>query len=329
MNIQHNVPLAHKTWFKTGGPAQYYCEPTNSNDFQTAYAFAREKKIPVFLLGEGANILISDHGFQGLVICPKNKQITQAQHDKEHTLVTAGAGASFSDLISYCLDNNLLGLEEFSGIPGTVGGSVYINIHYFQFLLSQFLTHATVINKKTGEIKSVSTHWFNFGYDYSTLHEDEYTLIDATFKLQCCSDIQSAYARGRSAEIIRHRNNRYPTSNTCGSFFRNFHNEEVSLTSNGKKMIYVAYYLDKIGIKGQLSHGDAIVSYQHANMLVNKGNATSNDLIQLAHTMQNLVWERFGIIPQPECQLIGFETYPLMTEKNFSVGQKKVPVTTP
>ena len=90
-----------------------------------------------------------------------------------------------------------------------------------------------------------------------------------------------------------------------------FMTNEVTIESNGKKMIFVAYYLDKIGVKGALSVGDAIVSYQHANMLVNRGNATTQDIITLARTMQELVHKEFGIIPQPECRLIGFKEYPL------------------
>ena len=117
--------------------------------------------------------------------------------------------------------------------------------------------------------------WFNFGYDESKLHAEEYYLINATFRVRTGTDLQIAHAQGRRTEIIRHRVSRYPSKNTCGSFFRNFHDHEVTLVSNGKKMIYVAYYLDKIGVKGQLTVGDAIVSYQHANMLVNRGNATS------------------------------------------------------
>ena len=139
-----------------------------------------------------------------------------------------------------------------------------------------------------------------------------YYLIDATFKLKKVTDIETAYAQGRRVEIIRHRENRYPTKNTCGSFFRNFHDHEVTFISNGKKMIYVAYYLDKIGVKGQLRIGDAIVSYQHANMLVNQGTATSTDIINLARTMQEMVKKEYGIIPQPECRLIGFKEYPLL-----------------
>jgi UDP-N-acetylenolpyruvoylglucosamine reductase len=137
-------------------------------------------------------------------------------------------------------------------------------------------------------------------------------LFDATFKLKKSDALGIAYARGRRVEIIRHRAARYPTKNTCGSFFRNFLPEEVTLESNGKKMIYVAYYLDKIGVKGTLSVGDAIVSHQHANMIVNKGNATSTDIINLTRTMQQMVFDQFKIVPQPECQLLGFQQYPLL-----------------
>jgi UDP-N-acetylmuramate dehydrogenase len=309
--IETNIPLADKNWFKTGGNATYYCEPTTDLEFGYALDFAKQQELEVFVLGEGANILISDDGFDGLVIRPMLKDVHIERLDG-HAYVTAGAGVSMTDLIEACLANNITGLEEFSGIPGTVGGSVYINLHYFEFLLEHFLHKAVVINKKTGSLLTVDTPWFNFGYDTSKLIEEEYYLVSATFRLTTASDTAIAFARGRRKEIIRHRTSRYPTSNTCGSFFRNFLPHEVSLESNGKKMIYVAYYLDKIGVKGHLSVGGAIVSYQHANMLVNKGNATSTDIITLARTLQQLVKDQFGIVPQPECRLIGFASYPLM-----------------
>lgn len=368
LNIQQNVPLKDKNWFATGGSARFFCEPTTALEFQQALAFAHEHALPLFVLGQGANILISDEGFDGLVLRPMLKEIeilsapldtfrvtretlgasggkyTQNTHTSfqstasnlntqplEHKnppsarpewptkevvsrdlLIRAGAGVTMHDLIEYCLDHQAIGLEEFSGIPGTVGGSVYINLHYFEFLLEQFLVEAQVIHKKTGEITTVNPDWFHFGYDHSRLHDHEHFLIDATFKLTQTDALGAMYARGRRTEIIRHRTRRYPTTHTCGSFFRNFHDHEVTLISNGKKMIYAAYYLDKIGVKGHLHSGDAIVSYQHANMLVNRGNATSTDIITLARTMQELVGQQFGIIPQPECQLIGFKEWPLL-----------------
>ncbi|MDR3646542.1 MAG: UDP-N-acetylmuramate dehydrogenase [Candidatus Babeliales bacterium] len=312
--IQENISLKDKNWFETGGIAKYYAQPTNSQEFAQALEFANTNKLEIFVLGEGANILISDEGFNGLVIKPQITEINFVEPNLALNLgyVTAGAGVKFQGLIDFCLNNNLSGLEEFSGIPGTVGGSVYINIHYFEFLLSQFLIHATVIEKSTGKVLQVDNAWFNFGYNQSTLLAREYFLIDATFKLKKVDPIDAAYHKGRRDEIIRHRVKRYPYKGTCGSFFRNFYESEVTHESAGKKMIYVAYYLDKIGVKGNLKVGGAIVSHQHANMLVNLGQATTHDIVNLARTMQQLVFDNFGIMPKSECQMIGFKESPLI-----------------
>jgi UDP-N-acetylmuramate dehydrogenase len=310
--IETNVSLADKNWFKTGGPARFYCEPTTTQQFQEAIIYASVHNLPIFMLGQGANILISDEGFDGLVIRPTltNIEIIAVSHDD--ALVKADAGVTMPNLIDYCLDNNLIGLEEFSGIPGTVGGSVYINLHYFNFLLANFLVSAEVINKRTGSIETVDAQWFNFGYNDSQLHKKDYFLINATFKLKPATAEETAFAQGRKTEIIRHRAHRYPQVRTCGSFFRNFFPNEVTLEVDDKKIIFVAYYLDKIGVKGTLRCGDAIVSPQHANMIVNLQNATSTDIITLAQQMQRLVLDKFNIVPQPECQLVGFKKYPLL-----------------
>lgn len=310
--IQTNVSLKDKNWFKTGGKAAYYSEPTTIDEFQLSLAFAGQFGLPIFVLGEGANILISDDGFEGLVIRPALKNISITEQNDNYALVKAGAGVRFDDLIEYCLGNNLIGLEDFSGIPGTVGGSVFINIHYFEFLLSSFLTSATIICKKTGTTQTVTPEWFNFGYDYSSLHSEDFYLVDATFKLNCTDSLNASFARGRRVEIIKHRLRRYPNAGTCGSFFRNFHDHEVTLINNGKKVIFVAYYLDKVGVKGALKCGDASVSYQHANMLVNNGQASTGDIINIARTMQEKVQAEFGITPQAECVLVGFKEYPLL-----------------
>lgn len=309
--IATNVSLADKTWFRTGGLAAFYAEPTTGEEFCHALAVAARHGAQVDLIGEGANILISDAGCQGMVIRPSLKNISHVV-DGPHALVTAGAGVACPDLIAYCLEHNLVGLEEFSGIPGTVGGAVYINIHYFKYLLSDFLTQATVIEKASGALHMVSREWFNFGYNASRLQEKNHYVVDATFRVRVADGYETAYARGRSHEIIRHRRQRYPNERTCGSFFRNFYDHEVTVESNGKKMIYVAYYLDKLGIKGALQVGKALVSHQHANMIVTQPGATSHDVIELARAMQRRVYEAFGIMPQPECQFIGFAEYPLL-----------------
>lgn len=326
MNIEHTISLADKNWFQTGGNAAFFAEPTTESEFIACLHHAERQGLAVFVLGLGANILISDDGFDGLVIRPRLNDVIL---DKKAGLITAGAGVIIQDLINYCLDHQVTGLEEFSGIPGTVGGSVYINIHYFEHFLSNFLVKARVIKRATGQVCDVEPAWFAFGYDVSKLQENEYFLVDATFKVKPVSEVEAAYAKGRRDEIIRHRNSRYPRTNTCGSFFRNFLDEEIPFLIKGKKVPYVAYYLDKIGVKGDLTVGNACVSYQHANMLVTKAGATSMDVIELARKMQELVYKQFGIMPQAECQLVGFKEYPLYTldlmVKNFTaVGGQQV-----
>jgi len=310
--ILTDIPLHDKNWFKTGGCARFYCEPVTGQQFSDALQYAQKHALAVFILGQGANILINDDGFDGMVIKPCINTIDIISANDSHVLVKAGSGTTMPALIDFCLDNHILGLEEFSGIPGTVGGSVYINLHYFDFLLAQFLLSAEIIHKKTGVIRTVDASWFNFGYDDSELQKKDYFLVSATFTLKRATATETAFARGRKAEIIRHRAHRYPQASTCGSFFRNFLPHEVSLEINQKKIIFVAYYLDKIGIKGTLRHGNALVSHQHANMIINTGNATSADILAVASEMQRLVQKQYGILPQPECQLVGFAEYPLL-----------------
>ena len=313
LDVQEHVCLADKNWFETGGAARWFCEPDTADTFAAAVAWVHEQSLPLFLLGSGANILVSDTGFDGLVIRPRVCMIDIVQRDGQTVWVRAGAGATMDELIEWCLANNVLGLEEFSGIPGTVGGSVYINLHYFEFLLSQFLHSARVICRTTGQLQEVDTAWFNFGYNRSKLQERNWLLADATFKLRSATDCAIAHARGRREEIVRHRTRRYPATRTCGSFFRNFHEDEVTHTVTGKKMIYVAYYLDNVGVRDGLAVGGAHVSAQHANMIVTQPGATSADVIGVAREMQQRVHNAYGIILRPECELVGFPSYPLVT----------------
>lgn len=308
-SIQENVPLADKNTFRTGGNARYYVEPTTIDSFAQALDFAQTHKLEIFILGGGANILVSDQGFAGLVIRPALEECEVIENKIGDIFVKAGSGISIDNLIKFCFKNNILGLEEFSGIPGNVGGAVYINLHYYEFLLEHFLVQATLIHKTTLQVITVDKDWFQFGYDQSKLQEKEYFVLDATFKLKKAPDqLAIAHAQGRYEEIVRHRHRRYPYQNTCGSFFRNFHPEEVINTE--KKLIFVAYYLDQLGVKGVLSVGGATVSYQHANMIVTNNTASSTDIVNLTKLMQQMVYEKYGIKPQPECQLVGFEADP-------------------
>lgn len=305
------MPLAEKTWFKTGGLARFFCAPTTIDQCRNAIAFAQTNNLPITILGGGANVLIADTGIDGLVLYPKNCRLFIKEDGNDHIALIVGAGVNMDALISFCLHHNIIGLEEFSGIPSSIGGAVYINLHYYQFLLEQFLVSATVMNLTTGAIATVDNSWFNFAYDDSRLHKKEAFLIDATFKLQRATNTQTAFAHGRRLEIMRHRAKRYPTMRTCGSFFRNLHSHETTHEASGKKIIHSAYYLDAVGVRrDQLTIGGAQVSSRHANMIVTCEGARSDDIIKLAQLMQQRVYEQFGVTLQPECQLLGFSQNP-------------------
>jgi UDP-N-acetylmuramate dehydrogenase len=303
--IQTNISLKNKNWFETGGNAEYFSEPKTKDDIIKIFNFANEKNLKITFLGAGANILINDNGIEDLVIKSNFNEIF-IENKKDFFLVTAGSGVEIDFLISYCLDSNAIGLEEFSGIPGTVGGAVYINIHYFKFLISQFITKAEIYDIEKNEIIEVENNWFEFGYDYSKLFSKKYFLINATFKLNKGAIQETFFAKGRSFEIIRHRKQRYPYKGTCGCFFRNFHENEIIEEINGKKILAAAYYLESVGVKGNLKYGDAGVSHQHSNMIVNFGNAKSSDIIEIAKIMQQKVYDKFNLKLIPECELLGF-----------------------
>ncbi|QQR49396.1 UDP-N-acetylmuramate dehydrogenase [bacterium] len=326
MKILSAISLSDKNWFQTGGCAQYFAQPTTAEEFQQALAFANEQHLPITMLGQGANVLISDQGVVGLVIRPR---IGHLIIDCEQGLVTAGAGLDMQEVIDAALDQGLHGLEDFSGIPGSIGGCVYINIHYFQYLLSNFLVSAQVVNRITGALEIVDAAWFCFGYNESILQQRDYYLVEATFKLTPVSCEQAWYHKGRRDEIVRHRAQRYPHARTCGSFFRNFRDYELLPLVAGKRVPFVAYYLDKIGVKGALQIGGAIVSYQHANMLVTQQGATSHDVVLLARTMQIRVFENFGVLIEPECQFLGFSEYPLIKSDHVKFARDSVASTAP
>ncbi|MBR5623537.1 FAD-binding protein [bacterium] len=305
--MRNDIPLAPLNWFKTGGNAEFFSEPQTLEDALSDLAFAKKEGLEVNVLGEGANTLVSDSGCKGLVLRPANKEIALCERP-EGLVLEAGCGANMQDVIDYALNNRALGLEEFAGLPGTIGGAAFINAHFFEFFLADFLLSAKVISLD-GSVQEVGKDWFEYGYDVSRLHREKWLVWSVKFLLKPGGEFETAFAKGRAYEIIRQRSRRYPKERTCGSFFRNFLPEEAQ-----GKVASVAFYLDKIGVKGTLSCGQAIVSRKHANMLETKEGATSADVVCLAREMQKLVYKNFGLTPVPECRFLGFPSFPLYTK---------------
>ena len=298
MRIERNVKLSPFTHFKIGGKAKFFCEPKTSKDFKKAFQFAKNENLPTFVMGQGANILVSDKGFQGLVVRPKNNQTTIKKN-----IVTAEAGATMEAVIKKSLKTNLIGLEDFSGIPSSIGGALYINLHYFDALIEDFLDSALVFNQKTLKTKVVKKPWFKFSYDDSKLKTDKnFILLEANFKLKEVSNDKKHEAIGKSKEIIRTRNRRYPNEPSVGSIFQNL--SEKDQKKHELPTRSVAYLIDSCGLKG-VKEGDAQVSPKHANMIVNTGKAKSKDVLKLADLIRKKVKRKFGVDLLFEAELVG------------------------
>lgn len=297
MRILENVPLKPYTNFRIGGPARFFCEPENTEEIIESLRFAREKNLAAFVLGLGANILVGDDGFPGLVIRQQNGKICT-----KGSVINAEAGATVERLIATALKENLIGIEDFSGIPSTVGGAIYVNLHYFDAFIGTFVKSALILSKDTLRIEEVNQSWFRFDYDNSKLKTDRnYILLEADFELTKVDDYKKFEAIGKAKEIIRTRQYKYPSEPSVGSIFQNLSKEEQKQRNLPTRS--VAYLIDVCGLKGKRI-GDALLSPRHANMIVNTGNAKATDILELAEMIKNLVKERFEIDLKFEVELI-------------------------
>lgn len=188
MKIEEHVPLASHTTFKIGGPARYYTRVATMGELEEALAFARERSLPVFILGGGSNIVIADTGFDGLVVVPTFEHI-EVQSTAEDTtmLVTAGAGVIWDSFIADMVEKELHGLEALSGIPGTVGGAVVANAGAYGTELADVFVEARVIDlyDKKHEILTFDRQACHFSYHDSLFSQEpgRYLVLDATLRL--------------------------------------------------------------------------------------------------------------------------------------------------
>jgi len=183
IGVRRNVVLAPYTTYKIGGPADYFLEATTTDYLTRAIVLARKEKMPYFILGTGANILISDHGFRGLVIRNMTNSISL-----DGTTLTAASGTAIADLIEYTASRSLSGFEHFAGIPSTVGGAIWQNLHFLApdrnetVFIGDILKSAEVL-LPDNQAYPVERAFFQFGYDDSKLHHEEIIVLSATFQL--------------------------------------------------------------------------------------------------------------------------------------------------
>jgi UDP-N-acetylmuramate dehydrogenase len=294
--LEFDRGLAAFTSFGTGGPARYFISAKTVADVARAVKAARKLNLPYFFLGGGTNVLVSDKGFDGLVVKIDVCGMKLVGDDE----IISGAGEDLQTLVDFAADNSLSGLEFASGIWGTVGGAIYGNAGAFGGEIGALVAEATLIGDD-GAVKTVGHDYCRFGYRDSYLKSTGEAIIEARFKLKSG---QAAGIRQKIADIVAARRERHPVERcSAGCFFKNIPDS----TQPGGKLP-AGRLLDEVGAKG-LSVGGAKVFEKHANIIVNTGSATSRDIRKLADILKDKVYERFGVeLEQEVIQLGEFQT---------------------
>ncbi len=323
-NIKNNVTLAPHTSFGIGGPAKYFYEAKSTQDIIKAVKAARELNIPYFILGGGSNILISDKGFDGLVIKMQN-----TKYKIQNTKIVADAGVKLSEIVDLATKNNLSGLEWAVGIPGTVGGAVRGNAGAFGSSMSDIVKKVKVLklsNTATPGIANFSSRLSNIAIEQYNNRAMDFDYRDSIFKhnndtilsveLQLKKDDKNEIKK-RVKKYLTHRKKTQPIEeHSAGCIFKNIY--PVRLTkSNGartklnKPLTFLkkvrgkpaAQLIEKADLKGK-QIGGAMVSKKHANFIINTGKAKAEDVIILISLIKARIRNKFGVQLQEEIEYI-------------------------
>jgi UDP-N-acetylmuramate dehydrogenase len=292
LQIDQNVELAPYTTYRIGGQAKYFTIARSTTQLTAALGFARDRGIESFLLGTGANILVGDGGFEGLVILNQ-----AATTEFDGTRLRADSGASIQHLISVSAQRGLAGLEHFAGIPSSLGGAMRQNIHFLSpdrqrtLFIAEIVESATLLDEE-GQEQKVGSDFFEFGYDFSILHRRPLTVLDVTLKLQ--PDSPESIKERASANLAwrrqRHPNLRRQPS--CGSVFK-----KIDGVGAGR-------LIEQSGLKGR-RWGGAEISRKHANFIINRSQASAADVRRLIELVQSRVQAETGHWLEPEIGFVG------------------------
>ena len=343
--IHENVPLAPLTTFGVGGPARYFIDAPDEQTVLEAIRWAKEKDLPIFVLGGGSNLLVADAGFPGLVLRIGIRGI-QLTRENGNTIVHAGAGEDWDRLVALCVEKDLSGIECLSGIPGSVGGTPVQNVGAYGQEISEVLVSVRAYDRSADRIVELSRDECGFAYRtslFNTTAKDRYAVLHVTYALnnnghaairypELQREFEGKIPNPALAEVrdavrrIRRRKAMLlvegdPDSRSAGSFFKNpivTEQEFAELQSiagprlprypapGGKVKTAAAWLIEQAGFCKGYSLGAVGLSTKHTLALVNKGGATAADVVRLAKHIRAGVRDRFGIELVPEPVLLGF-----------------------
>jgi len=285
--ISVNEPLGKYTTFKIGGNADIYLEPKDKEDAKNIIAYLSSNHIPTFIMGNGSNLLINDEGVRGAVVNLETG-FSYATYNPQNSVITAGAGIRLAQFVDFCIAQNKKGVEMLAGIPGTLGGGIIMNAGAYGGEISDYMTSAEVI--RNGEIVTLNKQEAGFAYRTSLLQND--VVLEANFLFE--TGDKDELKRIRKETMLKRNSSQPVQFPNAGSIFKNPVGQ------------FAAKLIQDCGLKG-LRIGGAEVSEQHANFIINKENASAQDVLLLAEKVRETVFKKTGVSLEYEIKLIGFE----------------------
>ena len=285
LGLLQDEPMKKHTTFRIGGPADYYAEPDMSR-ISKLIEMAKACDMPVTVIGNGSNLLVGDGGIRGIVM-EIGKQM--AEISIEGTKITAGAGAMLSAIASKAAAQELTGLEFASGIPGSLGGAVVMNAGAYGGELKDVLTEATVLTPE-GTFLTLPVAELDLSYRHSIIPERGYLVVSAVLELH---PGKAEEIRAVMEDLKEKRVSKQPLEYpSAGSTFKR------------PEGYFAGKLIQDAGLKGY-QVGDAQVSEKHSGFVINRGNATAADVMQLISDVADKVKEQFGVTMEPEVKRVG------------------------
>ncbi|MCQ2498059.1 MAG: UDP-N-acetylmuramate dehydrogenase [Lachnospiraceae bacterium] len=281
-----NEPMSRHTTFRVGGEAGMLLQVSTPQQLKVMIPLLNEQKIPYFIKGNGSNLLVGDKGYDGIIL-EIGKEFGNIE--VKGNLIVAGAGALMSSIAQEALKNSLTGFEFASGIPGTIGGGITMNAGAYDGELKDIVTKVEVINSD-GEVISLSNEEMNFGYRTSIIKQKPLIVTSVTLSL---NNGDSEKIKARMDELAAKRREKQPLEYpSAGSTFKR------------PEGYFAGKLIMDAGLRGY-TVGGAQVSEKHCGFVINKGNATAEDVYELICDVQDKVKARFGVVLEPEVIFLG------------------------
>lgn len=289
-NIVIDADMSKEVSFKAGGKADMLVEPQNIEQLKFLLKVLDEEKISHIIMGNGSNLLIKDGGYRGVVVKIAGNGFCKMEVLEDGQKVKVGAATLMSTFARFLMNEELDGFEFASGIPGSIGGAVFMNAGAYGGEIKDVLLEVTAVSKDGMDEKVITVDELDLGYRHSALHESGYIVVDATFKF--CKGSKEEILKNIT-ELSKKRNEKQPVNYpSAGSFFKR----------------PTGYFAGKLvqdaGLKGY-TVGGAQVSELHSGFVINIGGATATDIVKLMHHCQETVYEKFGVKLEPEVRILG------------------------